>query len=58
VDCADADRVLNAAIESRLIIRDTRSQPGLQSSVRISVGTPEQNTRLLRGIATASGVAA
>ena len=58
VDCVDADRVLNAAIDSRLIIRDPRSQRGLERSVRISVGTPEQNSRLLRGVAAASGVAA
>ena len=38
---------------SGLIIRDPRSQPGLGSSLRISVGTPEQNDRLLRGIAQA-----
>lgn len=58
VDCVDADRVFRAATDARLIIRDTRSQPGLQTSLRISVGTPEQNSRLLRGIAVASGVAA
>ncbi|MET0661092.1 MAG: histidinol-phosphate transaminase [Steroidobacteraceae bacterium] len=58
VDCLDADRVLTAAVDSRLIIRDPRSQRGLERSVRISVGTPEQNSRLLRGIDAASGVAA
>ncbi|MET0985800.1 MAG: histidinol-phosphate transaminase [Steroidobacteraceae bacterium] len=58
VDCLDADRVLTAAVDSRLIIRDPRSQRGLERSVRISVGTPEQNSRLLRGIAAVSGVAA
>ena len=58
IDCVDAERVFSAAMETRLIIRDTRSQPGLQTCLRISVGTPEQNTRLIRGIAAASGVAA
>jgi histidinol-phosphate aminotransferase len=58
VDCVDADRVLNAALDSKLIIRDPRSQIGLEQSVRISVGTPEQNSRLLRGIAAAAGVTA
>ena len=43
---------------SGLIMRDPRSQPGLGSSLRISVGTPEQNDRLLRGIAQAAGAAA
>jgi len=58
VDCSDADRVLQAAIGSGLIIRDPRSQPGLANSLRISIGTPEQNARLVRGIAAASGQAA
>ncbi|MGH8176199.1 MAG: histidinol-phosphate transaminase [Steroidobacter sp.] len=58
VDCADADRVLQAAASQGLIIRDPRSQPGLGDSLRISVGTPEQNERLLRGIAQAAGAAA
>ncbi|PZN34444.1 MAG: histidinol-phosphate transaminase [Proteobacteria bacterium] len=57
VDCTDADRVLSAAVDAGLIIRDPRSQPGLASCVRISVGTPEQNERLLEGIARAAGAA-
>lgn len=58
VECVDAERVLRAATAAGLIIRDTRSQPGLASCLRISVGTPEQNDRLLRGIAQANGAAA
>ena len=58
VDCADADRVLSAAKSVGLIIRDPRSQPALAHSLRISVGSPEQNDRLLRGVAQAAGVAA
>jgi histidinol-phosphate aminotransferase len=58
VDCSDADRVLRAAATVGLIIRDPRSQPGLGSSLRISVGSPEQNERLIRGIAQAAGAAA
>lgn len=58
VDCDDADAVLRAALAAGLIIRDPRSQPGLASSLRISVGTPEQNDRLIRGIARASGAVA
>lgn len=58
VDCVDADRVLRAATSVGLIIRDPRSQLGLGSSLRISVGTPEQNDRLLRGIEQAAGAAA
>lgn len=58
VDCTDADAVLRAALTAGLIIRDPRSQPGLGSSLRISIGTPEQNNRLIEGVARASGVAA
>jgi histidinol-phosphate aminotransferase len=58
VECTDAEQVFQAAISAGLIIRDTRSQLGLADCLRISIGTPEQNARLLRGIAQASGVTA
>jgi histidinol-phosphate aminotransferase len=58
LDCADANAVLNAAMQVGLIIRDQRSQKALPNGVRISIGTPEQNTRLLRGLAQATGAAA
>lgn len=58
IDCVDADRVLRGAAAAGLIIRDPRSQPGLGSSLRISVGTTEQNDRLLQGIAQSTGAAA
>lgn len=58
VDCFDADAVLRAALKAGLIIRDPRSQSGLGNCLRISVGTPEQNDRLLRGIDEASGAVA
>jgi histidinol-phosphate/aromatic aminotransferase/cobyric acid decarboxylase-like protein len=58
VECNDADCVLQAAMSVGLIIRDPRSQRGLGQCLRISIGTPEQNARLVRGIAAASGQAA
>lgn len=58
VDCVDPDRVLRAAVAVGLLIRDPRSQPGLSRSLRITVGSPEQNERLVRGIAQACGAAA
>ncbi len=58
VDCVDADRVLRGAAAVGLIVRDPRSQLALGTSLRISVGTVEQNDRLLRGIAQATGAAA
>ncbi|MFL6620417.1 MAG: aminotransferase class I/II-fold pyridoxal phosphate-dependent enzyme, partial [Povalibacter sp.] len=58
VECVNADQVLRAAISVGLIIRDPRANPALSDCVRISVGTPEQNERLLRAIAALPGRAA
>ncbi len=58
VECVDADRVLRAAAAVGLIIRDPRSQLSLENCLRISVGSPEQNERLIQGIRRASGAAA
>lgn len=58
VECVDADQVLRAATGVGLIIRDPRSQPALANCLRISVGSPEQNDRLLRGITQLAGAAA
>ena len=49
IDCNDADAVLERARNAGLIIRDVR-QPALPRSLRISVGTPEQNSRLLESL--------
>ena len=57
VECSDADQVLRAAMSAGLIIRDPRSNPALARCVRISVGTVEQNERLIRAIAALPGVA-
>ena len=58
VECHDASAVLDAARGVGLIIRDQRSQFGLSNCVRISVGTPDQNRRLLGAIASVQGAAA
>lgn len=58
VECVDADRVFNAAKSVKLVIRDQRSQPQLANCLRISVGTPEQNARLIRGLEGAQGAPA
>jgi histidinol-phosphate aminotransferase len=50
VDCKDADEVLARVRRAHLIIRDVR-QPALPCSLRISVGTPAQNERLLESLA-------
>ena len=43
----DAGTALRLARDTRLLVRDARGYPGLGQALRISVGTPEQNTRLL-----------
>jgi histidinol-phosphate aminotransferase len=50
VDCTDPDEVLVRVRGARLIIRDVR-QSALPRSLRISVGTPTQNERLLESLA-------
>jgi histidinol-phosphate aminotransferase len=49
VDFTDAAAVLAAARDARLLIRDMRNVS--PSSLRISVGSPEQNDRLIRSLA-------
>jgi len=58
VECVDAEAVLNAAKSVRLVIRDQRSQPQLNNCLRISVGTPEQNARLINALSNTKGAAA
>jgi histidinol-phosphate aminotransferase len=58
VECVDADQVLQAATRVGLIIRDPRSQLGLANCLRISVGSPEQNERLIHGITRLAGAIA
>ncbi|MEO8308236.1 MAG: histidinol-phosphate transaminase [Pseudomonadota bacterium] len=49
VDCADPDEVLKRARGAGLLIRDVR-QAALPVSVRVSVGTPQENDRLLESL--------
>jgi histidinol-phosphate aminotransferase len=53
VECTDADKVIAAIKSVKLIVRDQRAQPLLPGCLRISVGTPEQNQRLLAAVAAA-----
>lgn len=43
----DAGAALARSREARLLVRDARGYPGLGRALRITVGTPEQNGRLL-----------
>ena len=50
VEFEDPDDALFRARAARLLIRDVRAQPGLARALRISVGTPEQNDRLVEAL--------
>jgi histidinol-phosphate aminotransferase len=50
VESTDCDEVLARVRRAGLIIRDVR-QPALPRALRISVGTPEQNSRVLESLA-------
>ena len=50
VDFADAAAVLADTHAAGLLVRDLRHAPTLGQSLRISIGTPEQNDRLLASL--------
>jgi len=50
VRCRDARRFLEAGKSAGLLVRDFSSAPRLAGCLRISVGTPEQNERLLAAV--------
>ena len=51
VECRDAARALRSAHAAGLLVRDFSHTPGVESSLRISIGTPEQNDRLIASLA-------
>jgi histidinol-phosphate aminotransferase len=50
VEFADPERALARARLANLLIRDVRAQFGLPRTVRISIGTADQNNRLLEAL--------
>jgi histidinol-phosphate aminotransferase len=50
VECRDAQRFLGAGKSGGLLVRDFSSSPGLANCLRVSIGTPEQNRRLLAAV--------
>lgn len=50
IECRDARRFFEASRAAGLIVRDFSSYPGLANCLRISIGTPEQNQRLLAAV--------
>ncbi|HEX7374466.1 MAG TPA: hypothetical protein VF277_05795, partial [Steroidobacteraceae bacterium] len=47
VEFRDAREALEAGKTTNLLVRDFSSAPGLTHCLRLSVGSPEQNERLL-----------
>ncbi len=47
LEVADADTLVAAAAQAGILIRNQSAQPGLDNCIRISIGTPEENTVLL-----------
>ncbi|MFO1392620.1 MAG: histidinol-phosphate transaminase [Steroidobacteraceae bacterium] len=50
VRCRDAGRFLDAGKAAGLLVRDFSHSPRLDGCLRISIGTPEQNERLLSAV--------
>jgi histidinol-phosphate aminotransferase len=51
VEFDDPAGALKRLREARLLVRDFRDRPGLERALRITVGSPEQNDRLVRSLA-------
>jgi histidinol-phosphate/aromatic aminotransferase/cobyric acid decarboxylase-like protein len=47
VRAADGPGLVRAAAEAGIRLRDQSAQPGLADCVRITLGTPEENTALI-----------
>jgi histidinol-phosphate aminotransferase len=47
VECTDAGAVIDGAARAKILLRDFRSTPGLEDCVRITIGSKEDNDRLL-----------
>jgi histidinol-phosphate aminotransferase len=50
VEFADPQQAFERACAAGLLVRDVRRQPGLGQALRITIGTPQQNQRLLAAL--------
>jgi histidinol-phosphate aminotransferase len=50
LECRDAKRFFDAGKAAGLIVRDFSAYPGLAQCLRVSIGTPQQNERLLAAV--------
>jgi len=53
IESPAAGRLLEAGIRGGLLVRDVRRQAGLGRCLRITIGTPDENTRLLQSLESA-----
>jgi histidinol-phosphate aminotransferase len=51
-----AGDVWQQLFENGILIRDFSNAPGLEGTLRVTVGTPEQNDAFLEGLRKARGV--
>lgn len=51
VEFRDAGAALRAIMDAGLIVRDFRGSAGLGEALRLTIGSPEQNDRLIRSLA-------
>uniref|UniRef100_UPI000B08C2AC aminotransferase class I/II-fold pyridoxal phosphate-dependent enzyme n=1 Tax=Stenotrophomonas pictorum TaxID=86184 RepID=UPI000B08C2AC len=49
---ADAQAAFQALLAAGVVVRDQRGAPQLHDALRITLGTPEQNDRVLDALAT------
>ncbi|HSN69935.1 MAG TPA: hypothetical protein VLT59_00435, partial [Steroidobacteraceae bacterium] len=50
IECTDPAAAMAAARSRQLIVRDFSRYPLLEGCVRVSIGTPEQNDRLIAAL--------
>ena len=50
IDCRDADRFMSNTLAGGLLVRDLRSHPSLTRSLRVTVGSREENDALLQRV--------
>jgi histidinol-phosphate aminotransferase len=55
VRCTDAENLAAFLLAEGIVVRAMRQYPALQDCVRISIGTPEENARLLTVLEHYSG---
>ena len=50
-ETAEGSKVWEGLLERSVLVRDTSSWPGLGGCLRVTVGTPEENSRFLAALA-------